>query len=56
MKQIHVWPNHVAIPDADLVLWRAPAETLSTTLRSLARLGFDATPGNVELHGVVAGA
>ena len=51
MKQIHVWPNHVRVPHLDLVLVRDHAEPLHRTLTSLARMGFDTRPGNVELHG-----
>ena len=50
VKQIQVWPNHVAIPHADLVIFRAPEEPLSNTLNDLARLGFDTRSGNVEVH------
>ena len=32
MKQIHVWPNHVAIPSADLVLVRSSPESVRLTL------------------------
>ncbi len=46
-----MWPNHVAIPAADLVLWRPGNEPVAQTLKSLARLGFDARMSNVELHG-----
>jgi hypothetical protein len=56
MKQIHVWANHIRIPHLDLVLVRPPAETLPTSLRALARLGFDTRPGNVEIHAVTASA
>jgi hypothetical protein len=50
MKQIHVWPHHIRIPHLDLVLYRAGPDTLEASLSSLARLGFDTGPGNVELH------
>lgn len=50
MKQIHIWPNHMRIPHLDLVLFRPNGETLAQTLVSLARLGFDTGPENVELH------
>jgi hypothetical protein len=53
MKQIHVWPNHVSIPHADLVLVRSPSEPVDQTLARLARLGFDARESNVEFHGDV---
>jgi len=51
MKQIHVWPYHIRIPHIDLVLPRSREEPLATTLRSLARLGFDTRLENVEVHG-----
>jgi hypothetical protein len=54
MKQIHVWPNHIAIPDADLVLWRSASEPLAATLGRLSRMGYDATSSNVEVHGDIA--
>jgi hypothetical protein len=50
MKQIHVWPNHIRIPHIDLVLPRPKEETLDTTLRTLARLGFDTRLENVEVY------
>jgi hypothetical protein len=50
MKQIHVWQNHIRIPEIDLVLYRTPAESLDRSLGSLARLGFDTGPDNVEFH------
>jgi len=50
MKQIHVWPNHVHIADLDLVLVVPKGEDLSRTLDSLARMGFDTEPDNVEVH------
>ncbi|MGA8711208.1 MAG: hypothetical protein WB786_08305 [Thermoplasmata archaeon] len=53
MKQIHVWPNHIRIPHIDLVLPRPKEEPLNTTLRSLARLGFDTRLENVEVHGEI---
>jgi hypothetical protein len=50
MKQIHVWQNHIRIPEIDLVLYRSQQETLGHSLDALARLGFDIRPDNVELH------
>jgi hypothetical protein len=50
MKQIHVWPNHIRVPHIDLVLIRPRGETLARSLDSLARLGFDTRPGNVDVH------
>jgi hypothetical protein len=50
MKQIHVWPNHIRVPHLDLVLARESGQPLTHTLNSLARLGFDTRPGNVEVH------
>ena len=50
MKQIHVWPNHIRIPHLDLVLHRHSEETLSHTLKSLSRFGFDTRSENVEVH------
>ena len=50
MKQIHVWPNHVRVPHLDLVLARKRGEPLAHSLSSLARMGFDTRPGNVEVH------
>jgi len=50
MKQIHVWPHHIRIPHLDLVLPRPKEEPLDTTLRALARLGFDTRLENVEVH------
>jgi hypothetical protein len=50
MKQIHVWPNHVRVPHLDLVLTREEGESLDRSLTSLARLGLDTRPGNVEIH------
>jgi hypothetical protein len=51
MKQIHVWPNHIRIPHLDLVLVRPADEPLHRSLNTLARLGFDTRPENIELHG-----
>ncbi len=50
MKQIHVWPNHVRVPHLDLVLVRTKGEPLTASMNSLARLGLDTGPGNVEVH------
>ena len=50
MKRIHIWPNHIAIADLDLVLERNDGEPLSQTLRGLNRLGFDTAPSEVEVH------
>jgi len=50
MKQIHVWPNHTRIAHLDLVLYRPQGSSVEETLASLARLGFDVRPENVELH------
>jgi hypothetical protein len=50
MKQIHVWPNHIRVAHVDLVLIRSREEPLTHSLKALARLGFDTSPGNVELH------
>lgn len=50
MKQIHVWKNHIRIAHLDLVIYRPHRETLNHSLTSLARLGFDTRPGNVEIH------
>lgn len=50
MKQIHVWRNHIRIPHLDLVLLRSHPGSLDRSLRTLARLGFDTRPDNVELH------
>ncbi|MCI4341005.1 MAG: hypothetical protein L3K11_01305 [Thermoplasmata archaeon] len=54
MKRIHVWPNHVAVRDLDLVLPRSPAEPLRVTLSRLARMGFNTDAHSVELHPGVA--
>lgn len=51
MKQIHVWRNHVRIAHLDLVLVRSDVDTLRSTLSTLALLGLDTRPDNVELHG-----
>jgi len=56
MKQIHVWQNHIRIPEIDLVLYRAQRESLDHSLLALARLGFDVRPDNVELHDGVEAA
>ena len=56
MKQIHIWPNHVRITDLDLVLVTPEGEHLADTLGSLAKLGFDTHPTNVELHLGAAGS
>ena len=56
MKQIHVWRNHIRIEDLDLVLVRPHQESLDRSLKTLARLGFDTAPGNVEVHGESAPA
>ena len=53
MKQIHVWPNHIRVPHLDLILVRPLEEPLAHSLESLARLGFDTRPRNVELHAEV---
>lgn len=50
MKQIHIWPNHIRVPHLDLVLPRSEDESLSASLNSLARMGFDTRPTNVEVH------
>jgi len=50
MKQIHIWPNHIRVPHLDLVLIRPKEEPLARSLNSLARLGLDTRPDNVELH------
>ena len=50
MKGIHVWPNHIRVAEADLILPRRRDEPLASSLMSLARLGFDTRLGNVELH------
>jgi hypothetical protein len=50
MKQIHVWPNHVRVAHLDLVLARNQGEPIAQTMSSLARLGIDTRPGNVEVH------
>jgi hypothetical protein len=50
MKQIHIWRHHVRIAHLDLVLYRSQPVSLDHTLTSLARLGFDTRPGNVEVH------
>jgi hypothetical protein len=49
-KQIHVWPNHVRIAHLDLVMARQQGEPLTHRLSSLARMGFDTRPENVEVH------
>lgn len=51
MKQIHVWRNHIRIPHLDLVLVRSDVDTLRSSLSTLALLGLDTGPDNVELHG-----
>jgi len=53
MKAIHVWPNHIRIPHADLVLPRPREQSLAHTLRYLSGLGFDTRPENVVVHGDV---
>jgi hypothetical protein len=50
MKQIHIWKHHIRIAHLDLVLSRSHPESLDHTLTTLARLGFDTRPGNVEVH------
>jgi len=50
MKQIHVWPNHIRLTHLNLVLVRPRTEPLSASLHSLARLGLDTAPENVEVH------
>jgi hypothetical protein len=50
MKQIHIWPNHVRVAHLNLVLYRPSGEPLTQSLQSLARLGFDTRPENVEVH------
>lgn len=50
MKQVHVWPHHVRVAHLDLVLARNKGEPLEQTMSSLARLGIDTRPGNVEVH------
>ncbi len=56
MKQIQVWRNHIRIADLDLVLYRAHEEPLARSLHTIARLGFDTRPDNVEVHyGVLSG-
>jgi len=50
MKRIHVWPNHIRVPHLDLILTRPKGEPLRDSLNSLARLGMDTRPGNVEVH------
>jgi hypothetical protein len=53
MKQIHIWPNHVAVHEIGLVLPRAPGESVGSTLRRLAQLGLPSTQSSVEFHGGV---
>jgi hypothetical protein len=50
VKQIHVWPNHIRVDHIDLVLYRPDQDSLDHSLKSLARLGFDTRPANVEVH------
>lgn len=50
MKQIHIWPNHVRVAHLDIVLTRKQGESLARSLCSLALLGFDTRPANVEVH------
>jgi len=50
MKQIHIWPHHIRIAHLDLVLSRPQPPCLDCSLTSLARLGFDTHPDNVEVH------
>ena len=54
MKQIHIWPNHIRVTHLNLVLYRPNAEPLARSLKSLARLGLDTRPENVEVHEGVA--
>lgn len=49
--RVHIWPNHVKVRELDLVLPRAPGESVPTTLARLARLGLPSTIGAVRLHG-----
>ena len=53
MTKIHVWPNHIRIPHADLVLPRPREQSLAHTLQYLSRLGFDTRAENVVVHGDV---
>jgi hypothetical protein len=53
MKQIHVYPNHIRVRHLDLVLIRPRDEPYAKSLKSLARMGLDVRPENVELHGTV---
>lgn len=50
MKRIQVYPNHVAIPNLDLVIPRSPSEPLSETLGNLGRLGLAPHRDDVEVH------
>jgi len=50
MKQIHIWRHHIRIAHLDLVIARPHHATLARSLNSLARLGFDTRPSNVEVH------
>jgi hypothetical protein len=50
MKQIHIWPNHIRVTHLNLVLFRPNGEPLTRSLKSLARLGLDTRPENVEVH------
>jgi hypothetical protein len=50
MKQIHIWPNTIRIPHLDLVLFNPAGATVAQTLKTLAGLGFDTRPENVEIH------
>jgi hypothetical protein len=50
MKQIQIWPHHVAVAHLDLVLPRARGEQIEVTLGRLARMGLDTRPENVERH------
>jgi hypothetical protein len=53
MKRIHVWENHVSIPQMDLVLVRSNSESLQETLASLHRRGIPVHADDVEVHGAV---
>jgi len=50
MKQIHVYRNHIRVRHLDLVIIRRPGESCAQSLRSLARMGLDVRPGNVEVY------
>jgi len=51
MNRTRITPTHVTIPSlGDLVLIRAPGETLSETLAKLSRYGVSTSPTELDVH------